>query len=74
MMQYSIEGVGRAVIPHRGDRGCLMAVKPHILRRSLHESRSLPWSLGSCRLHGSSKERAFNMRYASNPSADLSQI
>ncbi len=51
-----------AVIPYLGDRGCLRHVKRYILRRSLHESRSLLWSLGSCRLRGSSKGRAFNMR------------
>ena len=42
--------------------GCLMDVKRHILRRSLHESGSLLWSLGLRRLHRSSKGRAFNMR------------
>ena len=51
-----------AVIPYRGDRGCLMDVERHILRRSLQESHSLLWSLGLGRLHGSSKGRAFNMR------------
>jgi len=40
--------------------GCLVDVKCHILRRSLHESRSLLWSLGlgwNCSLH---EEGAFS--------------
>ncbi len=45
-----------------GDRGCLVHVQRHILGCPFHESRSLLWTTGLGRLHGSSKGRALNMR------------
>jgi hypothetical protein len=39
-----------------------MDIQPHILCCAFHESRSLLWSTGLGRLHGSSKGRALNMR------------
>jgi len=51
-----------AVRPHRGHRGCLMDVQRDILRTPFHESRSLLWSTGLGRLHGSNMGCALNMR------------
>jgi hypothetical protein len=51
-----------ALLSHRRDGACLVDIERDILGGPFHESRSLLWSTGPRRLHGSSKGRALNMR------------